>query len=146
MSLILANEEGQDYIVNHTTKPFVIDILLNQTLIPPSQYVQPDIPEYQDLYYHTFNLRTNESVLQIEIKPDDDIDLELEVYVRFGKIPTLERFDMNFTLPNKMNDTNDTTLTNQQVELRHSVFIPVEYIRSRGIDDTYFMGIRPKRM
>ncbi|CAH1794853.1 unnamed protein product [Owenia fusiformis] len=140
LSLVLVDDNGDELVVKNTTEPFVIDIVLPQhdNVI---EHVIPVLGDDDTMYFHSTNITSNHSSLQVVIKPDDD-DAEFEVLVKYNDYPTGTDFDFQFFIPHRI---DDTASVNELVmnELNYTIFVPAHALTAVGTG-VYYIGVRPK--
>ena len=127
-------------MVDNLEDNIVIDISVDSSVLNVESFSLP-MDNSENLYFHSFRVRSNDSVLSILIDPGE-LDRKLEVYIKYGDFPTTVNFDWNTTIPHEAMETIDNSAL--KAELEHRVFLTQEYVRQHG-PGTYYIGLRAER-
>lgn len=137
LTLDIYRDEGEVITVEHLEDRIVIDIDVDSSALNTETFTLA-LDNSDMLYFHSFQVRSNDSTLAILIDPRE-INRKLEVFVKFGDFPSITDYDWNTTIPHNVTETVDNN--DLYEELANRVFLSQDYVRQNG-GGLYYIGIR----
>ncbi|XP_076075764.1 polycystin-1-like protein 2 [Mytilus galloprovincialis] len=139
VTMDIYGDQGQIINVTNLQEDIVIDISVDSSALNVQTFTL-DVDNSDSLYFHSFSVRSNDSVLSILIE-SGEINRKLEVFVKFGDFPSVVDHDWNITIPHSVTETLEKSNIDMFEELSHRVFLSQEYVRQHG-EGIYFIGLR----
>lgn len=143
VTMDIYGDQGQIINVTNLQEDIVIDISVDSSALNVQTFTL-DVDNSDSLYFHSFSVRSNDSVLSILIE-SGEINRKLEVFVKFGDFPSVVDHDWNITIPHSVTETLEKSNIDMFEELSHRVFLSQEYVRQHG-EGIYFIGLRGEGM